>query len=103
MFIINFFIIDNFNIDLHFCFNCDSGFIICSLPFIIPLKIYRNLDDTILLRKELDKKGGVYGILNTESSLQYIGSSLNLYSRLMDHIKGRESNIRLQRAIKKVG
>ena len=40
---------------------------------------------------------------NTKTSKQYIGSSLNLYSRLMDHIKGRESNLRLQRSIHKDG
>ena len=54
-------------------------------------------------RKELKKKAGVYGIINTKSSKQYIGSSLNLYSRLMDHIKGRDSNLRLQRSIRKDG
>ena len=63
--------------------------------------------NTNLLRKELKIKAGVYGIINTKTSKQYIGSSrlrsLNLYSRLMDHIKGRESNLRLQRSIHKDG
>ena len=54
-------------------------------------------------RKELKKKAGVYGIINTKSSKQSIGSSLNLYSRLMDQIKGRDSNLRLQRSIHKDG
>ena len=53
--------------------------------------------------KELKNKAGVYGIINTKSSKQYIGSSLNLYYRLMDHIKGRNSNLRLQRSIRKDG
>ena len=56
-----------------------------------------------MLRKELKNKAGVCGIINTKSSKQYIGSSLNLYSRLMDHIKGRDSNLRLQRSIHKEG
>ena len=56
-----------------------------------------------MLRKELKNKAGVCGIINTKSSKQYIGSSLNLYSRLMDHIKGRDSNLRLQRSIHKDG
>ena len=47
--------------------------------------------------------GGVYGLIHIKSSKQYIGSSLNLYSRLIDHIKGRNSNLRLQRSIKKYG
>ena len=59
--------------------------------------------NTNLLRKELKIKAGVYGIINTKTSKQYIGSSLNLYSRLMSHIKGRDSNLRLQRSIHKDG
>ena len=34
---------------------------------------------------------------------QYIGSSLDLYSRLNDHLNGVSSNIRLQRTITKSG
>jgi GIY-YIG catalytic domain len=68
-----------------------------------PLKIYSDLSDTYLLKKELGNLGGVYGLIYVKSSKQYIGSSLNLYSRLMDHIKGRDSNLRLQRSIKKYG
>ena len=68
-----------------------------------PLVTYDDLSNTNLLRKELKNKAGVYGIINTKTSKQYIGSSLNLYSRLMDHIKGRESNLRLQRSIHKDG
>ena len=68
-----------------------------------PLITYDDLSNTNLLRKKLKNKAGVYGIINTKTSKQYIGSSLNLYSRLMDHIKGRESNLRLQRSIHKDG
>jgi group I intron endonuclease len=68
-----------------------------------PLKIYNDLSDTNLLKKDLRNLGGVYGLIHIESSKQYIGSSLNLYSRLIDHIKGRDSNLRLQRSIKKYG
>lgn len=68
-----------------------------------PLKTYEDLHITNLLKKDLSNLGGVYGLIHVESSKQYIGSSLNLYSRLMDHIKGRDSNLRLQRSIKKYG
>jgi len=72
---------------------------------IIPtrLKTYGDLSDLKILKKDLNKTGGVYGIIHEESSKQYIGSSLNLYERLMDHIKGRDSNLRLQRSMKKYG
>lgn len=65
-----------------------------------PLKTYSDLSNTNLLKKDLSKLGGVYGLIHIKSSKQYIGSSVNLYSRIMDHIKGRESNLRLQRSIK---
>lgn len=64
-----------------------------------PLKVYNDLSDTQQLKNELEKIGGVYGFIHIKSNKQYIGSSLNLYSRLMDHIKGRDSNLRLQRSI----
>jgi hypothetical protein len=60
-----------------------------------PLKTYKDLSDTNLLNKDLSNLGGVYGLIHVESSKQFIGSSLNLYSRLMVHIKGRDSNLRL--------
>lgn len=68
-----------------------------------PLKSYSNLTDTKDMRKDLQNVAGVYGIINTKTSQQYIGSSLNLQHRLTDHIKGRDSNKRLQRSIKKYG
>jgi group I intron endonuclease len=59
-----------------------------------------------VLRADLHKVGGVYGIVNITNPKkirQYIGSSLDLYHRLMDHLKGRDSNSRLQRSIAKYG
>ena len=52
-----------------------------------PLKTSKDLYDTNLLNKDLSNLGKVYGLIHVESSKQYIGSSLNLYSRLMVHIK----------------
>lgn len=49
------------------------------------------------------KVGGVYGLFNIKDGKQYIGSSLNLYERLTDHLRGVSSNIRLQRSIAKSG
>lgn len=68
-----------------------------------PLKTYSDISETNLLKRDLIKLGGVYGLIHVKSSKQYIGSSLNLYSRLMDHIKGKNSNGKLQRSIKKYG
>jgi group I intron endonuclease len=66
-----------------------------------PLKTYSDLSNTNLLKKDLSNLGGVYGLIHIKSSKQYIGSSSNLYSRIMDHIKNRKSNLRLQKSIKK--
>ena len=71
-----------------------------------PLKTYPDLFEPLslkILKKDLGNLGGVYGIIHVKSSKQYIGSSLNLYDRLIDHIKERDSNLRLQRSIKKYG
>jgi group I intron endonuclease len=51
----------------------------------------------------LSKLGEIYGFIYIKSSKQYINSNKNLYSRLMNYIKGRYSNLRLQRSIKKYG
>jgi hypothetical protein len=50
-------------------------------------------------KSELHRVGCVYGLINTYDSKkikQYIGSSKDLYSRLLDQLKGRDSNSRLQ-------
>lgn len=74
-----------------------------SVPALLPLKIYANLSTPANVKKELFKVGGVYGFFHLKDGKQYIGSSLNLYERLTDHLKGQSSNIRLQRSIAKSG
>lgn len=71
---------------------------------IIPIKIYDDLNNYKNFRSDLHRIGGVYGIVNTsdpENIKQYIGSSKDLYHRILDHIKGNDSNSRLQRSIAK--
>jgi hypothetical protein len=65
-----------------------------------PLKTYSDLSNINLLKKDLSNLGGVYGLIHIKSSKQYIGSSSNLYSRIMDHIKGRKSNLKLKDQLK---
>ena len=88
-------------------FEYDNLFFITSIQClnvipVKPLKTYKDFHNTNLLKKDLNKLGGVYGLIHVKSSKQYIGSSLNLYYRIMNHIKGRDSNLRLQRSIKKI-
>jgi len=88
----------------------------CLLSGILTLKVYNNLLLPLgalrgysypdKFRKEINKIGGVYGLVNIYNPnkiKQYIGSSKDLYQRLMVHLKGRDSNIRLQRSISKYG
>jgi group I intron endonuclease len=70
---------------------------------LLPLKTYKDLSQFEDLKADLKNVGGVYGFINIKDGKQYIGSSLNLYERLRDNIKGESSNVRLQRSIAKHG
>src|SRR6266849_800592 len=75
----------------------------------LPLKIYEDLTNataTDKIKTDLHRVGGVYGLVNISDPKNiklYIGSSKDLYQRLSDHLKGRDSNSRLQRSISKYG
>lgn len=92
----------------------DTTFLICIILPLLPnepkpLKFYSDLskEKLIEIKPDLLRKSGVYGVINTidggRSQKRYIGSGKDLYRRLNDHFKGRQSNVRLQRAIKKYG
>src|SRR5271170_2592941 len=71
-----------------------------------PQKIYDNIHEISTLDKiELDLKNlkGIYGFLCKMNCKLYIGSSANLVTRFKEHIKGKKSNSRLQRAFSKYG
>ena len=96
----------NFFIESNTLFNFFDDYNIIILGGIIPIKIYEDLTNNKNLRSDLHRVGGVYGIVNISNPKkikQYIGSSKDLYHRLMDHLKGRDSNSRLQRSISKYG
>jgi group I intron endonuclease len=74
--------------------------------YIRPIKIYENLHNinTInRIKKELKNTRGIYGFLCKTNNKIYIGSSENLVNRYLEHIKGKKSNLKLQRAILKYG
>lgn len=76
------------------------------LSGVLPLKVYKDLKTPDKLKIELHRVGGVYGLVNISDPnkiKQYIGSSKDLYQRISDHLKGRDSNSRLQRSILKYG
>jgi group I intron endonuclease len=71
----------------------------------IPLnQIYTNINEpsTIcLIKKNLTKQIGIYSIVNNNEGKMYIGSSMNLAKRILEHINNKQSSIYLQNAISK--
>jgi group I intron endonuclease len=55
------------------------------------------------IKKELKDLKGIYGLVCKVYHKIYIGSSENLVNRFKEHIKGKKSNIRLQKSIKLYG
>nr|UEX92947.1 hypothetical protein [Marasmiellus scandens] len=81
----------------------DETFLLYSF---LSVKVYKDLTKPQDFKIELHRLGGVYGLVNISDPSnikQYIGSSKDLYQRLSDHLKGRDSNSRLQRSISKYG
>nr|YP_009749720.1 hypothetical protein HGG39_mgp04 [Calonectria ilicicola]QIJ45878.1 hypothetical protein [Calonectria ilicicola]QIJ45977.1 hypothetical protein [Calonectria ilicicola] len=56
-----------------------------------------------LIKANLSKLAGIYAFVNNNSSKVYVGSSMVLSRRLLEHINNRNSNIYLQNAIGKYG
>lgn len=66
--------------------------------------IYTNIHDTStisLIKENLTGQIGIYCIVNNHDNKVYIGSSMNLAKRVLQHIKNTQSNIYLQNAINK--
>lgn len=74
---------------------------------ITPLKRYDDLSNPQTIKSiELDnKRSGIYGILNTKTGQIYVGSSVNIYLRLKEHLSGdkKRTNIKLSNSIAKYG
>jgi group I intron endonuclease len=71
-----------------------------------PVKEYFNLNNKnqiSKIRSDFLNKSGIYGFINNINGKRYIGSGVDLYRRFSDHLRGRSTNIRLQRAIKAHG
>lgn len=59
--------------------------------------------DKVKTYTELRGKSGIYSFINLIDGKQYIGSANNLYTRLLHHVKGVQSNVKLQNAMDKYG
>jgi len=68
--------------------------------------VYSDLDKNTtinIIKKDLKGVSGIYVIVHNESGKVYVGSSINLSIRIVEHINNRNSNIHLQNAINKYG
>ncbi len=70
---------------------------------IILLKIYKNLYKPKDFKVDLKNVKDIYRIFHFFNGKLYIGSSLDFYSRLCDHLKENNSNNILQCSIDKYG
>src|SRR3954471_11675365 len=61
------------------------------------------LENLQLAKDALKGNSGIYAFVHIVTGTCYIGSSINLADRIMDHINGNSSNQHLQYAIAKYG
>nr|YP_009254051.1 hypothetical protein [Hypomyces aurantius]ANC62737.1 hypothetical protein [Hypomyces aurantius] len=81
----------------------NSKIILSSIP---ENQVYKSIHQPSILsliKDNLNKLGGIYAIVNINDGRTYIGSSMNLAKRVIEHITHQHSNIYLQNAIKKYG
>lgn len=73
-----------------------------TLKSIPNIRIFTDLHITAnlsLAHKDLNLVSGVYAIICTTTGAMYIGSSMNISSRLIDHLVTQDTNVHLQNAI----
>jgi hypothetical protein len=90
--------------------NKNSEFLTKAVEEIKPVKIYQNLqEDRQQLLKDEQKKGGVYCLVNLINGHCYIGSSINLASRMRNYLNNaflnnvKNSNMLIVKALLKYG
>lgn len=64
------------------------------------LKELGNINKLRSMSMELAQRQGIYAFINRVNGKQYVGSSIDLRKRLLEHIMGVKSNIRLQSAFR---
>lgn len=76
------------------------------MAYISADRVYHNIHEKSTLgvmKRDLNYVGGIYAIVHNETQKLYIGSSMYLDRRIVDHINNNHSNIYLQNAIAKHG
>lgn len=81
----------------------NSKIILSSIP---ENQVYKGLNESLtlsLIKDNLKKSRGIYAIVNNNDDRLYVGSSIDLAKRIIEHISNNHSNVYLQNAIAKYG
>lgn len=65
--------------------------------------VYHVKTNLTSIKEDLKGVGGIYAIVHNKSKKLYIGSSMDLAKRIMDHLNNKSSNRYLQHVINKHG
>src|SRR3954466_6412204 len=74
-----------------------------TFPVLVAFENLDTLESLQNAKKALYGLSGIYGFVHIPTGTSYIGSSVNLGERIMDHIQNNSSNLHLQNAIVKYG
>jgi len=82
-----------------------SNILLCEnmeeLPTIIEINNLHFTESLKEARINLNGASGIYCLINQDTGAMYIGSSVNLYDRILNHLTGNISNLHIQNAILK--
>src|SRR3954471_6955620 len=74
-----------------------------TFPVLLAFENLDMLENLQMAKKALYGLSGIYAFVHIETGACYIGSSIDLCGRIMDHINGNSSNPHLHYAILKYG
>jgi len=74
-----------------------------TFPVLVAFDNLDQLESLQIAKKALDGLSGIYGVVHIPTGTSYIGSSVDLGGRIMDHIQNNSSNLHLQSAMVKYG
>src|SRR3954463_2245886 len=74
-----------------------------TFPVLVAFDNLDMLESQQIAKKALYGLSGIYGVVHIPTGTSYIGSSVYLADRIMDHILNNSSNLHLQSAILKYG
>jgi hypothetical protein len=67
-----------------------------TFPVLVAFDNLDQLESLQIAKKALDGLSGIYGFVHIPTGTSYIGSSVDLGGRIMDHIQNNSSNLHLQ-------